>query len=152
MIRHASLRGRQKIIGMYYDLYDVICNAITTGGFVQQKPLFKGRKQRAEVFAKDGLLVVVQGTYNVEVKKRHGYLSPELLQDEFEAHLKKVMHQIDETLSALNPPRGLKLILQGGGNLVLPKWFMDWAAQNDIEIIIINEENYNEQSERIRSM
>ncbi len=150
-MRTVSNFGKWKIAGMYYDLYDVICGAITSGGFAQQKKLILGRKQRAEVFAKEGLLVVVLGIYKIEVKKRHEQLSRELIQTEFKEHLKKLMRQIDETLSALNPRQGLKLIFQGGGDLVLPEMFLDWAAHNDIEIIIINDENFLEQSERILS-
>ena len=142
---------RKQIVGIYYDLFDVLCDAVKSGGFVRQRPLFRRSKQTAEVYAKGGGLVVIFGSYKVEAKKRLGHLFPQLIQNDFERHLRDVMKEIDAVISALRPIGGIRLVFQGGGDLVLPDWFMEWASKNGIGIFIINPENLLEQCERIIS-
>lgn len=128
-----------------YDLFDHICSVLRTAGFSRVKPLFRRSKQMVDVWGREGVLTVIHGPYRVTAKPQGDLftdqnLSPQAIQAEFEGHLKKVMQLVEGLETALRP-RGIVLIFQSGGTLVLADWFIAWAENNSIRIVSVSGEN-----------
>jgi len=128
--------------GINFDLYELLCRELMSRGFSRVKKLFRSR-QMAEVYARQGHLVIIHAPYKVEGKPNKGIdetvlLTAQEIQKEFEDYLQKIKNEIEKLQNTL-APKSISLIFQGGGNLTLPDWFYDWAEKNGIKIRIISE-------------
>jgi hypothetical protein len=125
-----------------FNLIELICKMLKAIGFKKVKKLSR-LGQDAYVYARDGSFVIPHGPYVVKGKpakeiKKAVRSTVKQIQDEFEDYLRKIAKEIDKLRISM-PPKSILIIFQGGGRLVLPTWFLNWAEEIGIKIRIISD-------------
>src|SRR5210317_2129602 len=86
--------------------------------------LFKRHKNNPNIYAKDGRIVVIQGPISVSAETLFSGGGGHQVQDDFEDYLQRLQKELQGHIGAVRP-QGVALVMQGGGSLQLPQWFID---------------------------
>jgi len=118
-----------------FDVFPMIIEILTQGGYIDGMPLPRRRDgQQKLVKVKRGHAVIVHGLFKPQLKDFG--VTGSTTQDIFDHYLIELASDIETIVKegSMNHP---KLVLQSGGDLVLPPWFIDKMRQLGVEIVFV---------------